>query len=1343
MSAIDYKGNNENLIVRSLAFAYTSSRLTSVTYHDDEVTRFNYQTENGKRLLSKVTDIDGYNLNYTYTTVATGKPTRVASVTERDGDAVGGSLTIQYGHNQTTFTDQSGNKQIAQFNNWGNTISIQDDLGRAQYGQYASDEPGDGGKGNQLTLSSKLQNTVGNRMAAGNFDNSPTWSTSSDNISFQFISGTAYSGNKSLKATTTADAVNPNVYSPSYTVANGKTVTFSAYVKTGAAPSYLTITDGTKTLRSETLDKNSDWTRLQVSYTNKSGDEKSIRCRLVVKGQGVTYMDCVQLEDAAVASRFNLVANGDFRYTGYWNETSRYTLGASYAAPAPELNTVVHKVTGSPSSTNRIYQTINVSGAKGDCYVLAGWAKGYSVPLEPLDGHSSDIREFGIIATFNNTDESKTTVKLNFNDCVSSWQYASQAIVAKKAYDSIKIELAYDYNCNTVYFDGIQLFKEQFGQSYTYDEDGNVISVVDLQKQKTTYEYTDNDLTKEILPTGAELTYTYDDYHNVKTATTETGVKYEFTYDTYGNNTSVSVVNGTKKITSSATYTSDANRIATITDSAGNVTTYSYAKNSNNLNWVQYPEDTEATRTEYTYDEWYRLLVGVTADTSSGETLQANYTYTDDQLKKITTGSTTYNFAYGDFAQTSSIKVGTQTLATYTYTDETNYLKKLAYGNGDSVSYTYDKHGRVTKQTYEDGEKVEYLYDNDGNLTTVVDSESGITSYTSSDFVGRSAQYREVGDDYEASLTYNYNVNNQLTKITELIGDAKRNIFITYDDDNRVATWRKYYSKVNYTYDAYGRVSNMKTEHINTNTDTNTEILTETYTYYSPGTNLSSTQVSKYKTTSNGNYDVTYTYTYDDNGNILSVSDGTNKTTYVYDSANQLLRENNQAAGTTTVWTYDDAGNILTRKEYAYTTGTVGTATDTVTYTYGNSNWGDQLTSYDGQTITYDQIGNPLTDGTWTYTWKHGRELASMTKGSTTWEYTYNADGLRTKRTDGTDTYDYIYLDGQLVQLTVDDSDEEILMKFSYDADGVPLSVTYEGTTYYYVTNLQGDVVGIVNQSGNVRVAYSYDAWGNVLSTTGGAANTIGKYNPLRYRGYVYDEGTGLYYVSSRYYDPEIGRFINADGIGLLGANGDFASYNLFAYCGNNPVAREDKSGELWNVVAGAVVGGTISLVTSIVSEVIEGDFTLKDVGQIAISTTIGAMEGAMIAFCPAASMAISAVASVADTALNGWIDGDSVGDIVINSLVSGTIGAVSGSGGSEFVKGGKLLNEAVDSLGKVSSKGVNPIVKQTAQKTIHKVKLNVSQAYISGQVEDFAYASVYAFSSYYARTVANGYSLG
>ena len=352
------------------------------------------------------------------------------------------------------------------------------------------------------------------------------------------------------------------------------------------------------------------------------------------------------------------------------------------------------------------------------------------------------------------------------------------------------------------------------------------------------------------------------------------------------------------------------------------------------------------------------------------------------------------------------------------------------------------------------------------------------------------------------------------------------------------------------------------------------------------------------------------------------------------DSANQLLRENNQAAGTTTVWTYDNAGNIQSRKEYAYTTGEVGEETDSVTYTYGNTEWGDQLTEYDGELIEYDEIGNPKVIGGWSYTWKHGRELASMTDGTNTWVNTYNADGLRVKRTDGTDTYDYVYLDGQLVQMIVNDSGTEYKLKFSYDADGVPMSVSYNGTTFYYATNAQGDVVGIINQAGNIRVTYSYDAWGNVLSTEGGLKNTIGKYNPLRYRGYVYDAETGLYYVSSRYYDPEIGRWINADN--QISTGSDLTGLNLYAYCGNNPVNRNDPTGEAWWHWA---LGAAVVAVAAVATVVTCGGFAaaatavcMVGSGVAAATTASTIAAGAFIGSATVYGMAVLSAASTSSS---------------------------------------------------------------------------------------------------------------
>ena len=151
-------------------------------------------------------------------------------------------------------------------------------------------------------------------------------------------------------------------------------------------------------------------------------------------------------------------------------------------------------------------------------------------------------------------------------------------------------------------------------------------------------------------------------------------------------------------------------------------------------------------------------------------------------------------------------------------------------------------------------------------------------------------------------------------------------------------------------------------------------------------------------------------------------------------------------------------------------------------------------------------------------------------------------------------------------------------MVYVYDASGQPIGIshyTYNGTIvsenyYLLVSNIQGDIIGIYDSNGTRVVTYVYDAWGRILSTTGTGANTIGVYNPFRYRGYYYDTETSLYYLNSRYYDPNVGRFLNADG--SVNANGDLIGFNMFAYCGNNPVMQYDDDGEAPNSIHNAVV---------------------------------------------------------------------------------------------------------------------------------------------------------------------------
>ncbi len=228
----------------------------------------------------------------------------------------------------------------------------------------------------------------------------------------------------------------------------------------------------------------------------------------------------------------------------------------------------------------------------------------------------------------------------------------------------------------------------------------------------------------------------------------------------------------------------------------------------------------------------------------------------------------------------------------------------------------------------------------------------------------------------------------------------------------------------------------------------------------------------------------------------------------------------------------------------------------TITYTYGDSNWKDKMTAYNGAAITYDVIGNPTNDGTWTYTWEKGRQLKQMSKSGTTATFLYNADGLRIRKTVGSTVTNYTLHGKNIVHLTQGSN----TLHFFYDAQNRPAIVNYNGTKYAYQYSLQGDVIGLIDTNGTQVVRYVYDAWGKVLSTTGSLASTLGTVQPFRYRGYVYDIETGLYYLRSRYYNPIWQRFVNADVL---------VKGNMFGYCSCSPIILSDPFGLLDVVVIG------------------------------------------------------------------------------------------------------------------------------------------------------------------------------
>ena len=497
---------------------------------------------------------------------------------------------------------------------------------------------------------------------------------------------------------------------------------------------------------------------------------------------------------------------------------------------------------------------------------------------------------------------------------------------------------------------------------------------------------------------------------------------------------------------------------------------------------------------------------------------------------------------------------------------------------------------------------------------------------------------------------------------------------------------------------------------------------------YKPGANGSAT--SLLSTYANGS-DAKYNYDYDANGNITGIwrgntsfTNASEKYSYVYDSANQLVRENlyygsGNSSNATITYEYDIWGNLLNKKIYAYTVGTLGTARETVPYAYTNSAWKDQLTSYDGESITYDASGNPTNYLGATLVWE-GQRLKSYTPKdassgrANSYVYSYDENGIRTRKTIGNTVTDYYY-NGTLLMGTVktttnsNGSTTTSKLRFSYDADGKVVAVNYNGNYYYYLRNAQSDIVKLIDKTGATVVEYRYDSWGKLLSTSGSLASTLGKNNPFRYRGYVYDKETGFYYLQSRYYNPEVGRFISSDV--LLSTGQGVLGHNAYAYCGNNPIVREDTQGNLWGLIAaavgavtGAVVGAVTGAVTGAITALASGsDFGETVVAGIASGAAAGAITGAAVGIASdVVSVGIAATIVIGGGVLSGvaseLVDAkiskrhSTVADFVISGLIGGVgsligYGAGGGHEGLVAVKGG--VKELVGSFKKTVFKKV------------------------------------------------------
>lgn len=367
-----------------------------------------------------------------------------------------------------------------------------------------------------------------------------------------------------------------------------------------------------------------------------------------------------------------------------------------------------------------------------------------------------------------------------------------------------------------------------------------------------------------------------------------------------------------------------------------------------------------------------------------------------------------------------------------------------------------------------------------------------------------------------------------------------------------------------------------------------------------------------------------YAYTYDEMGNISTIKkNNVLYRSYEYDDLGQLTKETQHDNNKTIDYVYNHLGNISYKTETVTNPNTNSKVVGTIYYEYGKDGkdgWNYLLTGYntngggvdENEKISYDNIGNPIVYRGAEMAWK-GRQLTGYAKNGTMSTFSYDADGLRaTKTVDGVKTV-YQYVGDKLYYEKRGDSQE---FYYFYDSYGNLASIYYTFSTddytssanYYVTTNIQGDVTALYNSTGALVARYEYDAWGNVLSVKDANGSPITQWyhianaNPIRYRGYYYDSDLDLYYLQSRYYDSETGRFINADsyistGIGLLG-------YNMFAYCNNSPVITRDENGDILCTILGASIGALTSVIFK--------SFETDDPEQLKAAAIGGAVSGAI-----------------------------------------------------------------------------------------------------------------------------------
>ena len=316
-------------------------------------------------------------------------------------------------------------------------------------------------------------------------------------------------------------------------------------------------------------------------------------------------------------------------------------------------------------------------------------------------------------------------------------------------------------------------------------------------------------------------------------------------------------------------------------------------------------------------------------------------------------------------------------------------------------------------------------------------------------------------------------------------------------------------------------------------------------------------------------------YKTDSLGNVTNVSDSVfGSHAYTYNSRGFLIKEDN------TSYTYDDNGNMIT--------------SGNSTYKYDNLN---RLISINGDSIFYSFTtpGNPRLFKDTEYKFE-GRRLVGISEDlgvdeQQTVDYTYNSNGLIIKKVlgywyaDDRDSEEYTtkyYYDGEKLITEIGPRNR---LDFLYDENGILYGLIKDSSRkYFYIRDFMSNILGLVDDSGNIVVKYKYDAYGNRISITDTSGCDLGNINPFRYKGYYYDDDVEMYYCKSRFYVPSWHRWLNSDSINYLEPK-NITSLNLFTYCNNNPVMYVDENGKFPGLITAMLIGAVIGAFVGVVGQ--------------------------------------------------------------------------------------------------------------------------------------------------------------